>query len=111
MEASDIGASRVLVGEYDGFVHGSNSPTTFGPIMQTPDGRLYVVPTTASNEYLHVIDRPDEPGTACKLKQHAINPVSYTHLDVYKRQQRQREVARLLRPSVSHGLPSMGPRR
>jgi len=73
IEASDIGASRVLVGEYDGFVHGSNSPTTFGPIMQTPDGRLYVVPTTASNEYLHVIDRPDEPGTACKLRQHAIN--------------------------------------
>jgi len=73
MEADDIGASRILVGEYDGFVHGSNFPTTFGPIMQTPDGRLYVVPVTASNEYLHVIDRPDEPGTACKLRQHAIN--------------------------------------
>jgi hypothetical protein len=73
MEAIDIGASRVLVGEYDGFVHATNWPTTFGPIMQTPDGRLYVVPTTASNEYLHIIDRPDEPGTACKLKQHAIN--------------------------------------
>lgn len=73
MEATDIGASRVLVGEYDGFVHGSGFSTTFGPIMQTPDGRLYVVPTSASNEYLHVIDRPDEPGTACKLRQHAIN--------------------------------------
>jgi hypothetical protein len=72
MEASDIGASRVLVGEYDGFVQGSFT-TRFGPIMQTPDGRLYVVPTSGSNEYLHVIDRPDEPGTACKLRQHAIN--------------------------------------
>lgn len=73
LEAEDIGESRVLVGEYDGFVHGSGFSTTFGPIMQTPDGRLYVVPTTASNEYLHIIDRPDEPGTACKLLQHAIN--------------------------------------
>ena len=72
MDANDIGASRVLVGEYDGFVQGSFS-TRFGPIMQTPDGRLYVVPTSGSNEYLHVIDRPDEPGTACKLRQHAIN--------------------------------------
>ena len=72
MDANDIGASRVLVGEYDGFVQGSFS-TKFGPIMQTPDGRLYVVPTSGSNEYLHVIDRPDEPGTACKLRQHAIN--------------------------------------
>ena len=72
MDANDIGASRVLVGEYDGFVQGSFS-TKFGPIMQTPDGRLYVVPTSGSNEYLHVIDRPDEAGTACKLRQHAIN--------------------------------------
>lgn len=73
MEANDIGASRVLVGEYDGFVHGSGFATTFGPIMQTPDGRLYVVPTSASNEYLHIIDRPDEPGTDCKFLQHAVN--------------------------------------
>jgi len=73
MQVSDVGASRVLVGEYDGFVHGSGFSTKFGPIMQTPDGRLYVVPTSGSNEYLHVIDRPDEPGTACKLRQHAIN--------------------------------------
>ena len=73
MEANNIGASRVLVGEYDGFVHGSVFNTTFGPIMQTPDGRLYVVPTSGSNEYLHIIGRPDEPGTACKLQQHAIN--------------------------------------
>jgi hypothetical protein len=73
MEASDIGDSRTLVGVYDGFVHDNLFATTFGPIMQTPDGRLYVVPTSGSNEYLHVIDRPDEPGTACKLKQHAIN--------------------------------------
>ena len=72
MDANDLGASRVLVGEYDGFVQGSFS-TKFGPIMQTPDGRLYVVPTSGSNEYLHVIDRPDEAGTACKLRQHAIN--------------------------------------
>ncbi len=73
MQANDVGASRVLVGEYDGFVHGSGFSTRFGPIMQTPDGRLYVVPTSGSNEYLHVIDRPDEPGTACKLRQHSIN--------------------------------------
>lgn len=73
MEASDVGDSRILVGEYDGFIHGSVFNTIFGPIMQTPDGRLYVVPATGSNEFLHIIDRPDEPGTACKLLQHAIN--------------------------------------
>lgn len=73
LEAINVGTSRILVGEYDGFVHGSGFSTTFGPIMQTPDGRLYVVPTTGSNEYLHIIDRPDEPGAACKLLQHAVN--------------------------------------
>ncbi len=73
IEAEDVSGSRILVGEYDGFVHGSGFSTTFGPLMQTPDGRLYVVPTTGTNEYLHIIDRPDEPGTGCKLLQHAIN--------------------------------------
>jgi hypothetical protein len=71
--ADDINASRTLVGVFDGFIQPGWFSTTFGPMMQTPDGRIYIVPTTGSSEFLHVIDRPDLPATECKLLQHHIN--------------------------------------
>jgi len=69
--SEDIPSSQTLVGAYDGFV--DPGPTGFGPMMQTPDGRLYVVAAAGSSEYLHVIDRPDLPAADCRFLQHHID--------------------------------------
>jgi hypothetical protein len=71
--ADDIGASKTLVGEDDGFVEPGWFPLYFGPMMQTPDGRIYVLPTAGSSRYMHVIDRPDLPADSCKFLQHHID--------------------------------------
>ncbi len=67
--ASDLASSMVVVAEYDGTL--SPHPTNFFQMMPGPDGRIYVI-TSYSNNVLHVIHNPDEPGIACNVEQHAI---------------------------------------
>lgn len=71
--AEDIGASKTLIGEDDGFIEPGWLNLGFGPMMQTPDGRIYVLPTAGSSRYMHVIDRPDLPADSCKFIQHHID--------------------------------------
>ncbi len=77
MYATSILLSAQLVGEYDGFLEPEgHEPTSFGPMMQTPDGRIYIVPVAGSSQYLHVIDRPDEENPAdIRLLQHHVSLV------------------------------------
>lgn len=72
--AEDIAASKVLIDTFDGFTTPPENffYTTFGPMTIAPDGRIYIVPATGSSKYLHVIDRPDQPGKACRFLQHHI---------------------------------------
>lgn len=73
LESSDIPASAVKVGEYDGFTFDSvyNFRVRFFRMQPGPDCKIYLSPY-APAPYLHVIHRPDEPGLACGFEQHAI---------------------------------------
>ncbi|MBK8489799.1 MAG: T9SS type A sorting domain-containing protein [Saprospirales bacterium] len=74
MEASDIPASKEIVGVYDGFM----SPfwASFYMAQLAPDGKIYV---NAPNgvDVMHVINNPNEPGLACDFAQHSIELPAY----------------------------------
>jgi hypothetical protein len=70
--ADDLKASEVLVDTNDGYIEPNWFPTTFGPMMPGPDGRIYMFPWSGSSRAVHVIDRPNERGKAAKLLQHHI---------------------------------------
>lgn len=67
--SNDISASRILIGEYDGFK--SKFGTTFNQHQIAPDNKIYINCTTVDN-YLHVINQPDKLGIACEFMQHSI---------------------------------------
>jgi hypothetical protein len=69
LEAADIAASQILLGEYDGFV--SPFATTFFNAQLAPDCRIYVTCFNSANIF-HVIHHPDEPGLACGFEQHGV---------------------------------------
>lgn len=71
--ASDISASQTLVDTFDGFVQPGWFEMHFGPMMNAPDGRIYLVPPEGSSNFIHVIDRPDEPAADCRFLQHHID--------------------------------------
>jgi hypothetical protein len=73
LHAADIAASQTLVDTFDGFVQPGWFAMHFGPMMNGPDGRIYIVPPAGSSEFIHVIDRPDEPATECRFLQHHID--------------------------------------
>ena len=68
-QAANIAASKQTVAVYDGY----ESPfgTRFFQQMLAPDGKIYIT-TPSSNNVLHVIHQPDEPGTACDFEQHGL---------------------------------------
>src|SRR5690606_16753716 len=69
LEADDIGASKILVAEYDGYI--SVFPTTFHNQMLGPDCRIYINSPNGV-DVLHVIMYPDRPGLACEVVQHGV---------------------------------------
>jgi type IX secretion system substrate protein len=74
MEAPDIFASKILVGEWDGFVYEFFNllfPVYFERMQLGPDCKIYMTPH-APVPYLHVINNPDEPGLACDFVQRGI---------------------------------------
>ena len=72
--APDIAASRILVGEYDGFL--APFPTTFFQQRLAPDGKIYMAATNGVN-YLHVINNPDGQGFNCDFVQHQLELPTY----------------------------------
>jgi len=76
--AADIGASRELVAVYDGFIDPSYDTTKtkkrsyFWQMQQGPDCKLYINAPPLLNRYLSYINKPNEKGVACDVRQHAI---------------------------------------
>ncbi len=68
--AADIAASGVQVMEYDGYLDPYPTRSWYHQLL--PDGKIYVCTSTRSN-VLHVIQYPDEAGTACHYEQHAVH--------------------------------------
>ena len=61
-----------LVAEWDGFIGNElGQPTYFGAMQTGPDCRIYML-TSYCLEYMHIIMKPDEKGTACEVKQRAL---------------------------------------
>ncbi len=69
LQSSDINASRVLLGEYDGF--SSPFETYFFKCQLAPDCKIYCNCLNSCN-VLHVVNHPDEPGLACDFVQHGV---------------------------------------
>ncbi len=64
--------SAELIAEWDGFFGNDlGQPTYFGAMQTGPDCRIYMV-TGYCLEYMHIIMKPDEKGTACDIRQHAL---------------------------------------
>ncbi len=73
LSSNDINASKSLVDTFDGFVQPGWFEMRFGPMKLAPDGKIYLIPSTGSSEYIHVIERPNLPFDQCQFKQHTIN--------------------------------------
>lgn len=71
LQAPNIDSSRVLIGEYDGYITDQGFPTPLFSMALAPDGKIYM---TAPNgvRVLHVIHKPNEPGLACDFRQHDV---------------------------------------
>ncbi len=71
LESQDIEASRILVGEFDGFLYQDTYPVYYYSMRLGPDCKIYMTALSPA-PYLHVINNPDEPGLACGFVQHGI---------------------------------------
>jgi Secretion system C-terminal sorting domain len=72
LQSKDITSSQTLVDTFDGFEQPVIGVMQFGPMVNAPDGKIYIIPSAGSSKYLHVIDRPDLPASECKFLQHHI---------------------------------------
>ena len=74
LQAEDIEASKILIDTFDGF----QSPfgTLFYTMQLGPDCRIYMTSQNGTDR-LHVINNPDEGGTACNFEQHGIELPHY----------------------------------
>lgn len=72
VDLDEDGLSAELIAEWDGFFGNDfGQPTYFGAMQTGPDCRIYMV-TSYCLEYMHIIMKPDEKGTACDVRQHAL---------------------------------------
>lgn len=73
LQVPDILASETVVAVYDGFTAEFGLPTRFFTLLLAPDNKIYCSVSNTNSRYLHVIENPDLPGTACNVQQHAIH--------------------------------------
>lgn len=69
--AADISASGDTVAVWDGFLN-QGGPVGFTNMERAPDNKIYI--SCAGMSCIHVIERPDERGGACNIRQRAIHP-------------------------------------
>lgn len=86
--APDIQASKVLIDEWDGFTTPGGFPVHLFMMQLAPDCKIYMIPVNGS-KYMHVINKPDEPGLACDFRQRglvlpAINNTSIPNFPNYR---------------------------
>jgi hypothetical protein len=72
--ASPVEPTREIIATYEPF--NDPFPTKFDGGYLAPDDKIYIV-TTSGSRTLHVINKPDEPGTACDFVQHGIRLACY----------------------------------
>ncbi|MEI6409544.1 MAG: PKD domain-containing protein [Bacteroidota bacterium] len=75
----DLQASNpdtVLIDQWDGFydtIPGTfYISSTYGAMLNSPDGRIYSVNTNSSTHYVNLIENPNLPAPYCKPRQHAV---------------------------------------
>ena len=69
LDMPDLQESIVMIDEWDGFA--TFSPTAFQLMQRGPDCKIYMS-SLNTTPYLHVINNPDEKGTACNFVQRDI---------------------------------------
>ncbi|MBK9270816.1 MAG: T9SS type A sorting domain-containing protein [Saprospiraceae bacterium] len=74
LSAEDVGATRILIDTFDGFA--SPFGTTFYRHQLAPDGKIYMNCTNSDN-YFHIIHKPDLEGQECMFKQHDFELPTY----------------------------------
>ena len=73
-----------LIDTWDGFLYqypGSATwflPSTYGPMVNGPDGRIYSVNYNDGFKYLNLIERPNLPAPFCQPQQHALEMPTLT---------------------------------
>lgn len=67
--ANPVVSSQEIIAIYEPF--NDPFPTKFHFGFLAPDDKIYIT-TTSGSRTLHVIHKPDEPGTACDFEQHGI---------------------------------------
>ena len=72
IQAPNIVASESVVAVYDGFAGDLGLPTRFFYPLLAPDNKIYICVSNYNSPYLHTIEKPDEPGLACEVKQHSV---------------------------------------
>ena len=72
--ADSVESSKELIAEYEPF--NDPFPTPFMMGFLAPDDKIYIY-TTSGSRTLHVIHKPDEPGTDCAFEQHGIRLPCY----------------------------------
>jgi hypothetical protein len=88
LAAPDIAASKVMVGEWDGFYDENNLSVMFYLMQLGPDCKIYMVAPNGTR-HMHVINSPDQPGLACDFRQRgvtlpAINGTSIPNFPNYR---------------------------
>ncbi|MGE5356374.1 MAG: T9SS type A sorting domain-containing protein, partial [Deltaproteobacteria bacterium] len=68
--ADDMQSSLTHIAHVDGF-RDPNFLSFFGQAQLAPDCKIYIAPSITYN-YMHVIDKPNEKGKDCGLRQHSI---------------------------------------
>lgn len=73
LKANPVAPTQELVAEYEPF--NDPFPTEFHLSFLAPDDKIYLT-TTSGSRTLHVVHKPDEPGTDCAFEQHGIGRLS-----------------------------------
>jgi hypothetical protein len=79
LEATDIKASQTLVAVWDGFI--DFSMTGFELMQLALDGKIYIA-TNGATHYLHTIEKPNEKGLACSVKQRSVKLFNYNYRSI-----------------------------
>lgn len=70
--AQDIAETKDTVATYDGYLEWNFFHSRFYQAQLAPDGKIYLN-CSSGVKVLHVINQPDQAGTACDFAQHTIN--------------------------------------
>jgi PKD repeat protein len=71
LQAQNIAISGIVIANYDGYKGIEGNNTNFYRLQLMPDRRIYCN-THNSNNYMHIIQKPDLPAPFCRFEQHIL---------------------------------------